>query len=84
MKQSKPKAKQTPIPYWFKRKNGRLVVAPRKKEIVQKLYGKYAANPEFIMMTCEAIAKWWHETNSRRAKMEYQQRLARQQQRGGK
>ena len=84
MKQSKPKTKHTPIPYGFKRKNGRLVVDPRKKEIVQKIYGKYAAHPEVIMMTYQAIADWWRANNSRIAKREYQQRIIRQQQQGEK
>ena len=82
-KSRKPKVRQTKVLYGFKRKNGRLVVDPHKKEIVQKLYGKYAADPEFLIMALESIAEWWHDTNSRRAKLAHQPKLARQQ-RGGK
>jgi hypothetical protein len=59
------------------------VVDPRKKKVVQKLYGKFATDPEFLMKAFGYIAEWWHEMNSREAKKEYQQRQARQQ-RGGK
>ncbi|CAG0948675.1 hypothetical protein ANRL3_00057 [Anaerolineae bacterium] len=89
MKQSKPRTRQpqtkpAQVPYGYKRKNGRLVVDPGKKKIVQELYGKFANDPEFLMKPYEAIAAWWHKNNSRVAKKEYQQRLARQQQGGGK
>jgi len=82
-KSRKPKVRQTKVLYGFKRKNGRLVVDPRKKKVVQKLYGKFATDPEFLMKAFGYIAEWWHEMNSQEAKKEYQQRQARQQ-RGGK
>lgn len=74
----KPKAKQRPVPYGYLRKNGRLVIDPSKKEIVKKMYGNLADDPEFILDMLEAVADWWHKTNSRRAQIAYQQKLARE------
>lgn len=86
MKSPKPrsgklKVKQSPVPFGFKRKNGRLVVDPRKKDFLREKYGKLADDPEFLAMMLEALMEWWHNLNSRRAKIAYQQKLARQ---GGK
>jgi hypothetical protein len=83
-KSRQPKRKSSRVPFGYLRKNGRLVVDPRKKEIVHKLYGKLAAHPELITMLEQAIAEWWHANNSRIAKLAYQQKLLRQQQQGGK
>ena len=89
MKQSKPmahkpKAKQTPIPYGFKRKNGQLVVDSTKKVIVQELYGKFVENPELILEIEKLIAEMVRAERSKVAKLAYQRRLIRLQQQGGK
>ncbi|MBM3129762.1 MAG: hypothetical protein FJ009_14205 [Chloroflexi bacterium] len=78
-KSRQPKRKTSRVPFGYLRKNGQLVVDPRKKEIVHKLYGKFADNPECLMKVLESVAEWWHENNSRRAKLAYQHKLARQQ-----
>jgi predicted transcriptional regulator len=75
-----PKAKQAPVPYGFLRKNGQLIVDPTKKEVVQKLYGKFVENPELILEIQKLIAEMVRDERSKVAKLAYQRRLIRLQQ----
>ena len=88
MKQSKSKAHQSKskpdsVPFGFTRKNGQLVVDPTKKDLVQKLYGKFVENPELILEIEKLMAEMVRAERSKVAKLAYQRRLMRQQQ-GGK
>jgi hypothetical protein len=70
----KPKAKQRPVPYGYLRKNGRLVIDPRKKALVKKMYGKLVKNPELILEIEKLIADMVRAERSKVAKLAYQRR----------
>lgn len=80
MKQSK----SNPVPFGFTRKNGQLVVDPTKKELVQKIYGKFVDNPDLILEIEKLLAEMVRAERSKVAKLAYQRRLIRQQQQGEK
>jgi len=89
MKQAKrktrpSKSKSDPVPFGFVRKNGQLVVDPTKKELVQKLYGKFVENPELILELDKLMAGMVRAERSKIAKLAYQRRLIRLQQQGEK